>query len=328
MRWLGFRSPNRSERHKGLGGPHPKAKILEGKVDTDLYLWELTLPITPFLLVVLAAFAHATWNFLAKRAADSEHLIWFSSATEALFFAPVAVWVLIDAWSSLALKSALFLLATGLMHLVYTNSLLRGDRVGDFTVVYPLARGSGPLLSFFGAILLLHERASALAVIGALVVSMGILLLSGGLAVFRYKAGHGGLFWGAATGCTIACYTLIDGYSVKTLLISPFLVAYAGNLFRAMVLSSGAYRQRASLSTEYVKYWKEACGIAFLTPVGYILVLFAMRRAPISHVAPVREMSVMIGVFYGARFLREGHIVRRIIGSALIAGGVAALALA
>ena len=64
-----------------------------------------------------------------------------------------------------------------------------------------------------------------------------------------------------------------------------------------------------------------------LTPLGYILVLFAMKLAPISHVAPMREMSMLIGMYFGARFLNEGQIVRRIIGSVLIAGGVAALAL-
>jgi drug/metabolite transporter (DMT)-like permease len=125
----------------------------------------------------------------------------------------------------------------------------------------------------------------------------------------------------------IACYTLVDGYSVKTLLISPFLVDYAGNLFRTVVLSGGAYRNRTSLWPEYIQCWKEASGIGVLTPVGYILVLFAMRLAPISHVAPVREMSMMIGMYFGAKFLKEGQIVRRILGSVLIAGGVAALAL-
>jgi drug/metabolite transporter (DMT)-like permease len=125
----------------------------------------------------------------------------------------------------------------------------------------------------------------------------------------------------------IACYTLVDGYSVKTLLISPFLVEYAGNLVRTVVLSSEAYRRRASLLPEYAQCWKEASGIAILTPLGYILVLFAMRLAPVSRVAPIREMSMMIGMYFGARFLHEGHILRRVVGSLLIAGGVAALAL-
>jgi uncharacterized membrane protein len=70
------------------------------------------------------------------------------------------------------------------------------------------------------------------------------------------------------------------------------------------------------------RYWHGAS-----YPIGYILVLFAMRLAPVSRVAPVREMSMMIGMYFGARFLREQKITRRMIGSVLIAGGVAALAL-
>ena len=74
----------------------------------------------------------------------------------------------------------------------------------------------------------------------------------------------------------------------------------AGNLFRTVVLSWGAYRRRASLWPEYAQWWKEASGIAILTPIGYILVLFAMRLAPISHVAPMREMSMLFGMYFGA----------------------------
>ena len=69
---------------------------------------------------------------------------------------------------------------------------------------------------------------------GAILITVGILLASGGLAALRHAHNHEGLFWGVATGCMIACYTLVDGYSVKTLLISPFLVDYAGNLFRTV----------------------------------------------------------------------------------------------
>lgn len=284
------------------------------------------MPIKALLLVLLGSFAHATWNFLAKRASHKKHLIWFSSATEALLFAPIAVVILRSAWLILDRKSALFLLATGILHVLYTESLLRGYRVGDLTSVYPLARGTAPLLSFLGAILLLHEQPSMLAVVGALLISFGILLASGGLSAFRHRSSRPGLLWGIATGCTIASYTLVDGYSVKTLLISPFLVEYAGNLFRWVVLSGGAWRQRGSLLTEYPQCWKEAFGIATLTPIAYVLVLFAMRLAPVSHVAPVREMSMMVGMYFGARFLNEGHVVRRIVGSAFIALGVAALA--
>lgn len=285
------------------------------------------MPLSAFVLVVLASLAHSTWNLLAKQAAHSKYLIYFSSVTEALLFAPLAVWVLTKGWSNLGIKSAIFLVATGVLHLLYTESLLRGYRLGDLSVVYPLARGTGPLLSFFGAILVLHEHLSLVATAGALLITFGILLTSGGLPASRKRANYAGVFWGVATGCTIAGYTLVDGYSVKTLLISPFLVDYVGNLFRTIFLSAGAYRQRTLLSTDYLKYWKQATGIGILMPTAYILVLFAMKLAPISHVAPIREMSMILGAYFGARFLGEGRIVRRVIGSALIAIGVAGLAL-
>jgi drug/metabolite transporter (DMT)-like permease len=289
-------------------------------------LWELILPIQAFFLVLAGAFAHATWNFLAKRASHNKHLIWFSSAMEALLFAPIAIWVLRSAGFILGWKPALFLLATGIWHVLYTESLLRGYRAGDLTVVYPLARGTGPLLSFLGAVLLLRERPSVVAVLGALLISFGILVASGGLSTFRHGANRAGLFWGIATGFTIAGYTLVDGYSVKMLLISPFLVEYAGNLFRGIVLSGEAWRRRGELSAEYLQCWKEALGIATLTPIAYVMVLFAMRLAPVSHVAPVREMSMIVGMYFGARFLSEGQVVRRVVGSAFIVLGVAALA--
>jgi drug/metabolite transporter (DMT)-like permease len=302
MRWLGVPVYDRSERHKGPCGPHPRAKIPEGKVDTDYVSLETSLVIhrVPSCHSCLDRARHLELPGQAGVAKQTPHLVF---------------------------KSVLFLLATGVLHLLYTESLLRGYRAGDLTMVYPLARGTGPLLSFLGAVVLLHEQLSLLAASGAVLISVGILLASGGFSALRDSRNHAGIFWGVATGCTIASYTLVDGYSVKTLLLSPILVDYAGNLFRLVVLSSGAYRRRSDLLAEYSQWWREATGIGILTPIGYILVLFAMRLAPISHVAPVREMSMMIGMYFGARFLREGHIIRRLIGSAFIVGGVAALAL-
>jgi drug/metabolite transporter (DMT)-like permease len=284
------------------------------------------LPIQAFLLVVLAACAHSTWNFLIKRAADSKHLLLFSSATEAVLFLPIGVYGLSESWSVFGWKACVLLVATGILHLLYTECLVRGYRASDLSVVYPLARGTAPLLSFTGAILILREHASVLSAGGALLIAFGIVLSSGGIYALRHRLDQAGLFWGLATGFTIACYTLVDGYSIKALLLSPFLVEYAGNVVRALFLSVEALLRPTPLAAEYRKYWKYVCGIAVLMPAGYILVLFAMRMAPVSHVAPVREMSMMIGTYFGIKFLREGHAQRRIVGSVLIAIGVAAIA--
>ncbi|HYW43962.1 MAG TPA: DMT family transporter [Bryobacteraceae bacterium] len=284
------------------------------------------MPLLAFVFVLIAAGAHATWNLLAKRAAQHRNLILFSSSAEAILFLPVALGITAGSIDRLTGKAALFLLATGIIHVFYTESLQRGYRAGDLSVVYPLARGTGPLLSFFGAILLLGERPSALAGAGAFLVTSGVWLVPGGSRAFRHGARRAGLFWGVATGCTIACYTLTDGYSVKVLRLSPFLVEYAGNLFRTVVLSLRAWHERPALRKEYRQCWKEALGIAILTPAAYVLVLSAMRIAPVSRIAPMREMSMMIAAWWGSRFLGEGHAVRRVLGSALIAAGVALLA--
>jgi drug/metabolite transporter (DMT)-like permease len=286
---------------------------------------ELVLPLAAFLLIVLAAFAHSTWNLLAKRASNNTHFIWFSSLSEVILLLPLAIWTLADSRPHLSWKAVIFLFATGVLHLLYTESLLRGYRVGDLSIVYPLARGTGPLLSFFGAILVLGERPSIVAGAGAVLVTSGILVVSCGASIHRDQ--WAGPCWGLATGLTIACYTVADGFAVKTLLLSPILVEYAGNLFRTIVLSVGAWRERTSLSDEFRLCWREALGVAVLTPMGYILVLFAMRMAPVSHVAPAREMSMMIGAYFGYRFLTEGNFARRLAGSLLIAAGVAALTL-
>jgi drug/metabolite transporter (DMT)-like permease len=120
----------------------------------------------------------------------------------------------------------------------------------------------------------------------------------------------------------------VDSYSVRVLLLSPILVEYAGNLIRMIILSGVTWRGRTSLSIEYRSCWKEALGVAVLTPAGYVLVLSAMRIAPVSRVAPVREMSVILGSYFGARLLSEGHHTRRLAAAALVAAGVVALALA
>jgi uncharacterized membrane protein len=285
------------------------------------------LPIRAFLLILFAATAHATWNFLAKRFAENEQLIWFASVLETLSLIPFVAWAVAAHGLPASPMALLFLLATGVLHLLYTEFLVRGYRTGDFTVVYPLARGSAPLLTFAGALVFLHERASVTAVLGALLISLGIVLASGVASSMHKVTSRASLMWGIATGVTIACYTIVDAYSVTKLMIAPLFVEYAETSFRALVLSGKAWNQRATLRAELSRCWFAALYIALLFPASYIAALSAMKLAPVSHVAPVREMSMMIGMYLGARFLQEEDVMRKVIGSALIAGGVAALAL-
>ena len=186
---------------------------------------------------------------------------------------------------------------------------------GSRSLCCPLARGTGPLLSFLGALLIVGEHASVISGTGALFVTFGILLLSG--STWNHERRWAGAFWGVATGVTIVGHTLVDGYSISVLLLSPILVEYAGNLFCVMVWSCRAWQERGSLVKGYRECWKEALGVALLTPIAYVRVVFAMRIAPIGRVAPAREMSMIIGAYLGTRLLGEGHVARRLIASLL-----------
>ena len=162
---------------------------------------------------------------------------------------------------------------------------------------------------------------------------MGLGLIVGGILLVAGLVGHHerapgvGVAYGLLTGALIAAYTLNDGWAVKVLAISPFVVDLTGNLFRMLVLSPRAWRDRAGLKQEARVYRRPVIVVSVLGPLGYILVLFAMRMAPISHVAPARELSTLVGAWFGSRLLRESSGPWRIAGALLIVAGVISLAL-
>jgi drug/metabolite transporter (DMT)-like permease len=285
------------------------------------------MPLSAFLAVLLAAAMHATWNFYAKRASGSRHFVWLYSVASTIIYTPIVVWVVLDQHIRLAPIQWLALAATAVLHLGYSLMLQAGYRVSDLSLVYPIARGSGPLLSFVGAVLLLDEHITWLSVLGVALIVGGILLVSG-LTREPHRAPKAGILFGLATGVFIAAYTLNDGWAVKVLLISPFLIDYTGNLFRVLVLSPQAWLDRARAIEEVRTFATPALVVAVLGPLGYILVLYAMRVAPISHVAPARELATLIGTYLGARLLRERAGPTRVAGAACIVIGVISLAFA
>lgn len=136
-----------------------------------------------------------------------------------------------------------------------------------------------------------------------------------------------GVLYGLGTGCFIAAYTVNDGWAVKFLMISPVIVDYFGNFVRMLVLAPKAWRRRAEVRKEFPLYRKPALVVSVLGPMGYILVLYAMQLAPISHVAPARELATLVGTFLGARLLKEKAAPSRIAGACCIVAGVISLAL-
>ncbi len=290
------------------------------------------MPLSALALVILAGFIHASWNIAAKKAGGDVRFVAFTSVVLMVFWAPVGLWVgwqQVPAWGLLEWG---LVLASALLHIAYFIVLLRGYRKADLTVVYPLARGSGPLLSSMVAIALLGEQISALGLVGILGVVGGVFLIAGGPEL--WKAAHDpnkqarvrtGIFYGGITGLFIASYTVVDGYAVKVALMSPILVDYFGNLVRLVFLTPTLLRDRAEVTRLWRQQRPYALIVGIFSPVSYVLVLYALQVAPLSHVAPAREVSMLFAALLGGHLLGEKDRGPRIAGAVLIAAGVMAL---
>ena len=291
------------------------------------------MPLTALALVLLAALLHALWNIVAKKAGGNHHFALITVLMTCLLWAPVALWFGLQQWSRWGLLEWAVLAASALVHVLYFTVLLTGYRKSDLSVVYPVARGSGPLLAALGAVLLLGERLTLLGGMGVLAVCGGVFLVAGGPALWRgsqdaatRRRALAGVRWGALTGALIAGYTVIDGYAVKVLLIGPVLVDYVGNLLRVPLLLPPSLRDVAGLRSAWHGQWRHALVVATLGPLAYVLVLYAVQQAPLSHVAPAREVSMLFAALIGGRLLGESDRGLRIVGAACMAAGVIALA--
>lgn len=283
------------------------------------------------ILVLVSGFLHAAWNLLAKRAsgdASGPAFVWLYSALSTVIFAPVAVGVVVFGGVRLDALGLLFVLGTAALHVGYFLSLQKGYQVGDLSVVYPLARGTGPLLASGVGILFLGERAGPVAVVGILLIVAGVFLLAWEPDRGRKSSGGRwlGVVFGLLTGVFIGSYTLWDKYAVGELLLSPILYYWASLLVQTAILLPVALRRRGEVRRAWISRWPETLGVAVLSPLAYLLVLTALVFAPVSRVAPAREIGILIGTFLGGGLLAESGLGRRLLASFCMVLGIVALA--
>ena len=280
----------------------------------------------PFLLVVLAAFIHATWNLLAKRASAAGPAFVFAyNVVACVAYLPWVGWVLVHHAQVWSLPVAGCLVLSAIIHLAYSLCLQRGYQVADLSVVYPIARGTGPLLSSIGAFILLRETPSAQGILGliAVVAGIGFISTQGDLSAFRKPRGLDGVRWGTATGSLIAGYTVVDGYGVKLLGIHPVVLDWVTNFIRFFILAPIVLSNWTQAKARMKGHWWLAIGVGLLSPLSYILVLSAIEMgAPLSLVAPAREMSMMVGAMFGMLILGERVTAWRLVGCLILIAGV------
>ena len=288
------------------------------------------LSLSALALVLAGALMHALWNLQAKQVAGGLPFVWLYGAVSLAFATPFGVIAAGQQLGSVDATIWLAIVASAIVHVAYSLVLQQAYRVADFSVVYPLARGTGPLFAVVGAILLLGERPSTAGWCAIALIVVGIVLVSGlvGRLGAQLSTLRAGFLWGLATGLTIAAYTVIDGWAMASQTVSPVLYYVVGLLLRTALLAPPAFLRRRELLAQWRAHRRAVIVVGVLSPLAYLLVLEAMTRAPLSYVAPVRELSMLLGVALGAGVLRERLTPARSVGTLCMLSGVAMLAIA
>lgn len=281
-------------------------------------------------LILLAACSHATWNLVAKRAGGGASFVWLFGVVSTVIYLPAALAIVLLYKPNIGFVELAFIVGSGVLHAAYFLVLQRGYRNGDLSLVYPVARGSGPLLATIDAIACFHEHPPPLALIGIALVVCGILSVTGlrFTRKFSRAAQRSAIGYGLLTGCFIASYTLWDKYAVSTLWIPAIVLAWASSGTRTLLVSIYAIRRWPQVTTEWHSHKKAAIAVGILAPLAYFLILTALKFTPVSYVASTREISIVIGTWMGTRILDEGDFCRRLIASSVIVTGVLLLAVA
>lgn len=267
------------------------------------------------VLALVAAVLHASWNLLIKTSDERDLAAWGQFAAGALLFSPVIVTVGFPdraAWPYLA--------ASGIIHVVYVEGLVRAYHHGDFSLAYPLSRGGGALTAAVGGAVLLDDamKAAAWAALCVVAVGLGSLVQRG---VARASLG-----WASLTALVIGTYTLIDTAGARRT-DNGFAYGVALTICAAIALSAvGLARGRGGPFVATIRSSWPRYAVSGLCLTGaYSLVLVAVRFAPVGYVATLRESSVVLGAYAGWVLLGEKLAPRRMVSALVVTVGLVAL---
>ena len=278
-----------------------------------------------FLLVLAAAFCHATWNFYVKRLNGGAELAWLFAVVSSILYLPIAIFIFIVDKPVFGLLEFGFVFGSAIIHLGYFLLLQAGYRSGDLSLVYPTARATGPLLSVTLAVLFLGEFISLQIACGAVIIIIGVVSLTGGFSK-RPSNFRTSLLFGIGSGTFIGCYTVWDAHAVSTIMISPLILEITGLVCRAAVLTPVGLRRMQIVKTFWKEQKRAVLIVSTISPLAYVLVLYAMTFTPVVYVAPLRESSVLLTVLMGSILLGEGDLKRRLGWADVIVSGVTLLA--
>jgi drug/metabolite transporter (DMT)-like permease len=279
-------------------------------------------------IVLASAFLHAGWNYLLKKSERKIVFIWWFLLMSAIIYLPVFLFY----YPEVVIPPAgwLCIVATGIIHGVYFWCMGGAYQRGDLSLVYPLARGSGPLFVPILAVILLREEISLLGVMGILLIIGGIYCIhlrsfSGSAFLEPFRALRGGAsLWALFTGLAIAFYSLVDKVGVG--LVYPPVYIYLMLLITWLMITPWILiRERHCLMSEWQRRKGSIVVVGFLSGFTYLMILFALRISKVSYVAAVREVSIVLSSYYGVVLLGEKHGAQKLLGAFFICMGVIAI---
>jgi drug/metabolite transporter (DMT)-like permease len=294
------------------------------KFQEKFYLNSMTA--SALTIVIVAALLHAIWNLITKQVNGGLPFFWLISLFSAVLYLPVVIFQLNKEDITYAYGMLGFAFVSAILHLLYFVALQVGYRKADLSVVYPVARGAGPLFSVAGAIMLFGERPGIMAVAGILLIVAGVVVMTG-FKIGEDTAVMKGLNYGLLTGAFIAAYTLWDRAATVENHVSVIFITFASIMLPLVLLIPVVIKKYTEVKLEVKTHWKQVLAISIFQPLSYLLILIAMKTTPITYVAPVRELSIVFGVFFGVNLLKEKDSLKRFIAAGIILGGIVLLAL-
>jgi len=275
-----------------------------------------------FALVLFAAACHAGWNAVIKFGLDpftSTSLIAIAAGLVAAPFIFVVGVPIAAAWP--------WLIASVVLHIGYYIGLTEAYRAGDMGQVYPLARGSAPLLTAIVSVAFVGEVLTPLAYSGIALLAAGVFLISMRGSRDAGRLNRRAVGFALFTACTICGYSIVDGVGART---SGNAHAYAVMLFVCdglAMLVIALWRRGAALATGLAGHWRSAFAGGALSLAAYWIAIWAMTVAPIAMVAALRETSVLFGAAIAVIVLREPLRAGRIVAAVMIVAGLALIRL-
>ncbi len=287
------------------------------------------MPTFALLLVLGAAVCHAGWNIALKKAHGSGLSFFALLGIAEIIVWAIPVWLLLPSIEDFNPDWLVAMFGSAVVHIAYFWLLLRAYKSADLSLAYPLARATGPLLSVLAAVVWLNESPTWWGITGALLIIAGSVWigLSGAKATHMGPAQLKGIGFAVLCGSMIAIYTVWDQQSVTAVGVPVMLFYWGSIVMRVMLTLPALWFDRAALPVWARQDAKVLLTVAVLSPLAYMLVLMAMKIAPLSLVAPAREISILLGVLAGAKFLNEGHLISRLGAAALMVAGITLLGL-